>query len=649
MGPAPQVRHSHIVALAAALAAVIAAPAAQAYTFGEPSVRQFGPEVQVYDWSTQKCNNDDIPDQATRAFRDVNDQVVLVNSHHTTRRYQGPTLATVTHNCSIMMGSGKNPDPSMFDDREWLATTWTPEGATVYGLIHSEYQGYNHEPEGFCIRSGEQFSEKQKCWYNTLTLTKSTNNGATFQHATPPNHFVAGPAYQYARGIGPIGYFQPSNIVRGRDGYLYLLSHVQDYGVQPVGSCLMRTNNIDDPGSWRLWDGSGFRRRSLDPYRNVISDPAQHVCAPVSPHIGTMSETLTWNTYFKKWVLVGSWQGPGAAPYPDSGFYYFTSDDLVNWALPKLLMKARLPWTWRCSDGIPEQVRDPSLLDNDSQSRNFDTTGQRPYIYFTRFNISGCFTSLDRDLIRIPIEFSNQQPGGPAAAVAASSAAPQPGERVTFDASRSADRDGKITAFKWDLDGNGTYERDTGTNPVTSREYTDQRRVTVTVRVCDDDGKATDETVVLDVGAARLAEPVAQPGAGAPDGDCPAPAGGASEASGPAGAAATTDGVPTIGRFRVIGRLLARRNGSFVLRVEIPSAGVLAVRGVGAAPRIRSSRLHSGRPGIVNLTVRPSKGGKKLLRSMQRVRAKARLVFTPVGGPAQRSTRTLKLRRAPVR
>ena len=107
-------------------------------------------------------------------------------------------------------------------------------------LIHAEYQGYNHSP-GYCIRSGESFADKQKCWYNALTLAKSTNGGATFSHAAPPDHYVGGPPYRYLAGTGPIGFFQPSNIVRGKDGLYYVLVHVEDYGVQPYGTCLWRT------------------------------------------------------------------------------------------------------------------------------------------------------------------------------------------------------------------------------------------------------------------------------------------------------------------------------------------------------------------------------------------------------------------------
>jgi hypothetical protein len=511
------------VGIAAALLAVAGAPAAQAYTFGEPGVRQTGAEVRVFDWTTQKCEDNDFPDQAAKAFRDAAGQVVLIDTHFTVRRYTGSSLASVAHSCPVLMRSHNSADPSLFNDKEWLGSTWTEDGSTVHGLVHSEYQGYNHGP-GYCIRSGETFAEKQQCWYNTYTLAKSTNGGATFTHATPPSHFVAGPSYQYARGIGPVGYFQPSNIVRGRDGYLYVLAHVQEYGVQPVGSCPMRTNNIDDPRSWRLWDGSGFTRTSVDPYRTPGLNPADHVCQPASPHIGTLSESLTWSTYFKKWLLVGAWAGPRPAPYPDSGFYYFTSDDLVNWSSAKLVMNGRLPWTYqRCTDR--EQIRDPSVLDPESESRNFDTTGQRPFIYFTRFQINAsCNTSLDRDLIRIPLEFTNRQPGGPQVnPITVSDSTPQPGDTVNFTASAADTDGGRITAYKWDLDGDGSYERDTGTNAVTTKTYTAHEKLTVTVRVCDNDRKATDETMVVNVGSAPLQEPAAQLGSNSTGGDCPIP------------------------------------------------------------------------------------------------------------------------------
>ncbi len=60
----------------------------------------------------------------------------------------------------------------------------------------------------------------------------------------------------------------------------------------------------------------------------------------------------------------------------------------------------------------------------------------------------------------------------PVADFQTSPALPAPNEPVTFDASSSHDPDGTITRYEWDLDGNGTYETDSGTNPVVTHTYT---------------------------------------------------------------------------------------------------------------------------------------------------------------------------------
>ena len=62
------------------------------------------------------------------------------------------------------------------------------------------------------------------------------------------------------------------------------------------------------------------------------------------------------------------------------------------------------------------------------------------------------------------------------------------GEQVQFDASGSYDPDGTVAHYEWDLDGNGTYETDTGATPRVSRSYPNRIRATVHVRVTDNDG-----------------------------------------------------------------------------------------------------------------------------------------------------------------
>jgi PKD domain len=600
---------------------MLPASPALAFVFNEPTVRQIAPETVPFDWSAQKCTNDDIPDQPARAFREANGTINFVDSHHTVWRSTTTNLTTLTHRCSpVVMNSHNNTDPAMYDDKEWIGATWTSDGTTVYGLTHSEYQGYRHAPGGYCIRSGESFDEKAKCWQNAITLVTSTNGGSTFSHTTPPSHLVAGSPTRWARGNGPIGFFQPSHIVKGQDGWHYVMARVMG-GSQPLGSCVLRSRNISDPTSWRGWSGTGFTVTFPSPYLNTL-DPAQHVCQPATPqYIGTLSESLGWSTYFKKWVLVGSSDNADAMSGP--GFYFYTSDDLINWSQATLLMKAELPWTWQCSDG-PQYYRDPSLLDPQSTTRNFDTMGQRPYLFFTRFNLSSCASSLDRDLIRIPIEFSNQAPGGPAATLSASNAAPRTGEAVTFDASGSRDEDGSITKFEWDLDGDGTYERDTGSSPVAGKTYSAADSVTVTVRVSDDDGKATDETMVVRIGGPGEAPRNA---AGEPT---PAAVGAVGRTSAP------------IGRLKLV-RSRARRGGALV-GVRVPAAGVLRVRAAGRAQPIRATRVHAGRAGVVQVVVKASPAGRAILARRGSMRVRAQLSFTPVGGVTQRLVRTLLVR-----
>jgi PKD repeat protein len=86
------------------------------------------------------------------------------------------------------------------------------------------------------------------------------------------------------------------------------------------------------------------------------------------------------------------------------------------------------------------------------------------------------------------------------APVASFTAAPNPVSLhvpVSFDASASSDADGPIARYEWDLDGNGTYETDTGTTPTTSHVYTANGTYAVGLRVTDADGATATTTVNL--------------------------------------------------------------------------------------------------------------------------------------------------------
>jgi hypothetical protein len=352
-----------------------------------------GEEVTVFDYGTDACDRLDVPDTPARAFRDAAGTVNLLASHHVTRRATGPNLDELTRDCAVVMASHGDPRPERFDDREWIASVYTPDGRRVAALVHNEYQGHRHA--GRCPSDSYR-----RCWYNSITLAVSEDGGRSFAHASPPGHLVAALPERYVPDIGPQGVFSASNIVAGRgDGWFYAMFHLEsdDHG---TGTCVMRTRDPFDAGSWRAWDGEGFNLEFADPYRE---EPGEAFCEPVSrDRIGTMRHSLTYNTYLGSYLLIGpsrAWDSDREEQVP--GIYLSTSEDLISWSPRTLLLEAELPWTFECGDQAP--LNYPSLLDPDSPSRNFDVTGQDGYLYFTRLNYRNCRQTLDRDLIRVPV------------------------------------------------------------------------------------------------------------------------------------------------------------------------------------------------------------------------------------------------------
>lgn len=351
-----------------------------------------GPPEVVFDWTTDRCDDLDIPDLPARAFVDKDGQVQLISSHYDVRRSIGPDLDNLVHDCMVVMTSHRDPDPANFNDSEWIGATYTEDGTTIYAIVHNEYHAWEHP--GQCSL-GPEFSPE--CLYNGLTLAVSTDAGQSYDHPIgPPLHLVASYPEQYQPDQGPYGMFHPSNIIKGDDGLYYALIDM----VRPGGdhfSCLMRTMDLADPDSWRFWGGQRFDGEFINAYTEAVADPSDHICATVDPDdIPNMFGSLTYSEYLDRYVLL--------SPNFDGetwGFFYSLSEDLLDWTLRAPLLERRLPW----SGGKPGDVtyQYPSFLDTNSMSRNFETIGKTAYVYYTRHNFGN--SNLDRDMLRVPIEF----------------------------------------------------------------------------------------------------------------------------------------------------------------------------------------------------------------------------------------------------
>jgi hypothetical protein len=353
----------------------------------QPVLEITGEAELVFDWTTDRCEQNDIPDMVARAFRDAEGQTHLVAAHHVAYFSVGEDLNSVEHRCRVVMNSNYNNDPSQYMGLQWIASPYTEDGETVYAVVHNEYEGPNFPN-----------------WYNALTLAVSTDGGDTFQPAaTPPDHLIATLPYQFEAGAGPYGIFGPSNIIQGPGDYYYLMVRVDDYRSPDQWTCLLRTDDLSDPNSWRAWDGEGFNFAFVDPYEQDIQNPDDFKCTPISPNeIGSMNQSLTYNTYLDRYVLVDN-----SADTIDGrhvwGIFYAFSDDLINWTRRQLLWEVELTWTYEPGDEDP--ILYPSLLDPASDSRNYETTGQDAYLYYTQNHYRNNAQTLDRDLMRVPVRF----------------------------------------------------------------------------------------------------------------------------------------------------------------------------------------------------------------------------------------------------
>lgn len=138
------------------------------------------------------------------------------------------------------------------------------------------------------------------------------------------------------------------------------------------------------------------------PYRS----PSGPWCRPVAQsEIGDMVNSLTYNTALEAFLLVGFY---GLHDRPTGrlvwGVYMSTSRDLIHWTPRRLVFEAETTWTYECGDRDP--IAYPSLIDPDSPSRSFDISGRTAYLYYTRIHYKDCKPTLDRDLVRVPVEIS---------------------------------------------------------------------------------------------------------------------------------------------------------------------------------------------------------------------------------------------------
>lgn len=235
------------------------------------------------------------------------------------------------------------------------------------------------------VCDGEGFD----CQQVELTASVSTDGGATFSPSAGASSVIASPGVPYRHDVGLLAMWQPSNIVRHpTDGHFYMLTQFDDHRDGSVQlTCLLRTETIEDPSSWRAWDGNGFNLSFASSAYDAGTEAPENCASVVTPPIGG----LTWNTHLERFVAIGGFTNAGP-----TGQYLTTSTDLIEWTRPVFIQAAEFVYT---ADDPPFEPY-ATLIDPTSESMSYDTTGATPYLYFTRINDLG---SLDFDLVRVPL------------------------------------------------------------------------------------------------------------------------------------------------------------------------------------------------------------------------------------------------------
>lgn len=339
----------------------------------------------LFSWQHDKCDELDIPDAGLRVFRRFDGQVVGIASHYVIRPLLGPSVTELKRrDCTPALVSQQRAEVSEFDDRIWLAATWTDDGRHIAAIGHNEYHGELHAN---CIGTSPR-----QCRYGVLTLFSSDDGGRSFRRSGVRP--IAAPSVQFKRDQGrDVGYFQPSNVIDVA-GIKYVFVRTTGGGRQNAATCLMRSQNPRDATSWEVYDGTGFKASSFDPYQDDQKNAVN--CAQIPKLNG-----LVWSVvrHRDRGIFVAILTVIESAS-KKTRLAFSTSTNLLDWSSPRPIEGVELGWDDACSS---EFFHYPSLIDPEAPGRNFDSVGDHALLFLTAIHRSKCHATMDRDLVYRPV------------------------------------------------------------------------------------------------------------------------------------------------------------------------------------------------------------------------------------------------------
>lgn len=186
-----------------------------------------GAKEVVFGYTTDRCYDQDTPDQPARFLRAEDGSLVLIEGN-APRHYisRGADFGSLKRDCTQpALVSANQSTPDSYENQEWLWSVYR-EGTRLHALIHNEF----HDPIAGTCRPGDT-SPGNPCWYNSVTYAVSTDGARSFLKPSAPAHVVGPAPNAWVPPPNPVpigqfaveGYLSPSNIVRANDGYYYAI------------------------------------------------------------------------------------------------------------------------------------------------------------------------------------------------------------------------------------------------------------------------------------------------------------------------------------------------------------------------------------------------------------------------------------------
>jgi hypothetical protein len=377
----------------------------------------------------KKCHLIDVPDIPARAFvANTSNSNGSDSDHYIIQmicgavgyhEMHGPTLLNQTRSCKVAWNATKDRNPSQFASNDLIDSTVRFDNGTVVALIHTEFPGDRYNACHAATMQKEwnddnpwQQQELQRyprrhghlqrkgpltyptCWMVTIGLGVSYDSGHSWQHiANPPHHLVAAVPYTYNESYMAYGWGDPSNIVfNPNDGdYSATVWNRNQVGLQSPGICMMRTNDLMNPKSWRAWNGSDFVVRFVDPYRHPPQSPAfkpeDHVCATLDI-LGMTKENcnifgLLWSHDLRHFIGT---VGCSTDPEKHNAFFFTTSPDLIDWSTIREMFNRTQDLPPMVA-AVTTSMYYPTLLDPSvflkHGDTNFDSIETKPFMFWT--------------------------------------------------------------------------------------------------------------------------------------------------------------------------------------------------------------------------------------------------------------------------